>query len=195
MSHEICNDTPRRLNFIPKIQTKEEINPYAVKTMFETDFSERHSTEQALSQEDRKFLTTVEDGIHHRESGHYEIPLPLKDPSPPLLNNREVALRRLNQLKRRFESNKKYKEDYVAFMERMMQSGYPERVLSKECPLRKDTKNCQLNPGDDSRKQGSSHTTDKKIWYIPHDGVYHPKKPNKIRGLRLLFRVQGRGLK
>jgi len=42
--------------------------------MFETDFSERHSTEQALSQEERKFLTTVEDGIHHRESGHYEMP-------------------------------------------------------------------------------------------------------------------------
>ena len=180
MTHEICNDTPRSLNFFPKMQIKEEINPYAVKTMFETDFSERHSTEQALSQEDRKFLTIVEDGIHQCESGHYEMPLPLKNPSPPLLNNREVALRRLSQLKKRFESNKKYKEDYVAFMESMIQSGYAERVPSKECLLRKNTKNCQLNPGDDSKNQGNRHQ-DKKVWYIPHHGVYHPKKPNKIR--------------
>lgn len=181
MTHEICSDTPKGLNFIPKMQIKEEINPYAVKTMFETDFSERHSTEQSLSQEDKKFLTIVEDGIHRCESGHYEMPLPLKHPSPPLLNNREVALRRLSQLKRRFESNKKYKEDYVAFMESVIQSGYAERVPSKECLIRKDTKNCQLNPGDDSKIQGSSHHKDKKIWYIPHHGVYHPKKPNKIR--------------
>ena len=180
MTHEICSDTPKGLNFIPQIQTKEEINPYAVKAMFEIDFSERHSTEQSLSQEDKKFLTIVEDGIHHCESDHYEMPLPLKDPSPPLLNNREVALRRLSQLKRRFESNKKYKEDYVAFMESMIQSGYAERVPSKERLIRKDTKNCQLNPGDDSKNQGSSHHKD-KMWYIPHHGVYHPKKPNKIR--------------
>ena len=31
MSHEIGSDIPTNLNFIPKIQTKEEINPFAVK--------------------------------------------------------------------------------------------------------------------------------------------------------------------
>ena len=51
MSHEIGSDIPTNLNFIPKIQTKEEINPCAVKTMFEADFSERHSITQVLSQE------------------------------------------------------------------------------------------------------------------------------------------------
>jgi len=174
------------------MQTK-EINPYAVKTMFETDFSERHSTEQSLPQEN-KFLTIVEDGIHHCESGHYEMPLPLKHPSPPLLNNRKVALHRLSQLKRRFESNKKYKEDYVAFMESMIQSGYAERVPSKECLIRKDTKNCQLNPGDDSKNQGSSHHKDKKIWYIPHHVPPQEAEQNS-HCFRLLFRVQGRNLK
>jgi len=98
------------------------------------------------------------------------MPLPLKDPSPPLLNNRGVALRRLSQLKRRFESNKKYKEDHVAFMESMIQSGYAERVPLKECLIRNNTKNHQLNPSDDSKNQGSNHHKDKRIWYIPHHG-------------------------
>ena len=123
MSHEIESEIPTNLNFIPKIQAKEEINPFAVKTMFEADFSERHSITQDFSQEDRKFLATLRDGIHHSEDCHYEIPLPLKEPIPNLPNNREVALRRLNQLKRRFDSNKKYKEDYTAFMESMIQNG------------------------------------------------------------------------
>lgn len=181
MSHEIGSDIPTNLNFIPKIQTKEEINPFAVKKMFEADFSERHSITQDFSQEDRKFLATAKDGIHHREDGHYEMPLPLKEPSPNLPNNREVALRRLNQLKRRFDSNKKYKEDYTTFMESMIQNGYAEKVPSKNCLPKVATESCQPSPSDVSEGQESSYTTDGKIWYIPHHGVYHPKKPDKIR--------------
>ena len=181
MSHEIGSDIPTNLNFIAKIQTKEEINPYAVKTMFEVDFSERHSITQVVSQEDKKFLAIVKDGIHHREDGHYEMPLPLKEPTPNLPNNRDVAQRRLNQLKRRFESNKKYKEDYIAFMANMIQNGYAEKVPSKKCLQKEDPASCQLSPGGISVRQEGSYAKDRKIWYIPHHGVYHPKKPNKIR--------------
>lgn len=106
MTREIDNDLPTNLRFVPKVQTKEEINPYAIKKMFGTDFSERSTAGQALSQEDRKFLATVEHGIHHCEDAHYEMPLPLKDPNPNLPNNREIAVRRLNQLKRRLKSHK-----------------------------------------------------------------------------------------
>lgn len=132
MSHEIGRDVPTNLNLISKIQTKEEINLYAVKTMFEADFSEKHSIAQAFSQEDRKFLAIVKDGIHHCENGHYEMPLPLKERTPNLPNNHVVALWQLNQLQRRFESNKKYKEDCIAFMENMIQYGYAEKVPSKK---------------------------------------------------------------
>ena len=181
MSHEIGSDIPTNLNFIPKIQTKEEINPCAVKTMFEADFSERHSITQVFFREDRKFLAIVKDGIHHREDGDYEMPLPLKQPTPNLPNNREVTHRRLNQLKRRFESNKKYKEDYIAFMEKMIQNGYAEKVPSKKCLRKEDPESCQLSPGVVSERQEGSYAHDRKIWYILHHGVYHPKKPNKIR--------------
>ena len=36
---QIGSDIPTNLNFIKKIQTKEEINPFAVKKMFEANFS------------------------------------------------------------------------------------------------------------------------------------------------------------
>ena len=75
--------------------------------MLVLDFSERNEPEQALSQEDRRFLKIVTEGIHRREDGHYEMPLPLKDPNVRLPNNKEMALRRLKNLKRRFASDEK----------------------------------------------------------------------------------------
>ena len=56
ISCEIGNDAPSDLQFIPVAQSQEEITPYAVK-MFEADFSERDPAVEALSKEERKFLT------------------------------------------------------------------------------------------------------------------------------------------
>lgn len=128
--------------------------------MFEIDFSERNSGDQVLSQDDRRFLARVKESIHHREDGHYEMPLPLKDPNTKLPNNRDMALHRLKQLKRRFASDAKYQNDYVTFMNTVIQSGYAEEVPTE-------------SKGDNEDSQ--------QVWYIPHHGVYHPKKPNKIR--------------
>jgi hypothetical protein len=49
-------------------------------------------------------------------------------------------------------------DDYVAFMDNLFEKGYAEKV--PDCELDQD---------------------DGRVWYIPHHGVYHPKKPNKIR--------------
>ena len=159
MSLETAGNNRASLSFIPHIQSKEEINPHAVRKMFEMGFSECSSTQEALSQEDRKFLAIVEGGIRHCEDSHYEMPLPLKVPAPVLPNNREVALRRLNQLKRRFKTDKRYKDDYNAFMEKVLSNGFAEEVPPVEV---------------EASNEG-------KVWYIPHHGVYHPKKPTKIR--------------
>ncbi|KAL9976994.1 hypothetical protein ACROYT_G014349 [Oculina patagonica] len=94
--------------FVINAQTKEVINPYQVKEMFEIDFSERNNGGQALSQDDRRFLARVKEGIRHWEDGHYEMPLPLKDPNTKLPNYREMAFHRLKPLKRRFASDAKY---------------------------------------------------------------------------------------
>lgn len=133
--------------------------------MFETDFSERSPASQALSKEDRKFLGMAERGIHKCADGHYEMPLPLREPRPNLPNNREIAARRLNQLKRRFKSDNKYRNDYVTFMDNIIKNGYAEKVPSM----------------DHSTQTTTLQDSARPTWYIPHHGVYHPKNPNKIR--------------
>ena len=145
--------------FVGDAQTKEVINPFAVRKMFELDFSERDQGTQAYSQEDRKFLDIVTNGICLRSDGHYEMPLPTKDKNLVLPNNRAMAWNRLRPLKNKLESNQTYRSHYVKFMSKVIQNGYAEKV-----------------PQGTQPKEGS-----KSVWYIPHHGVYHPKKPNKIR--------------
>ena len=54
--------------------------------------------------------------------------------------------------------NHPYRNDYVAFINEIINKGYAEKVPQKIL---------KTDPG--------------KAWYIPHHGVYHPKKPDKIR--------------
>ena len=72
-------------------------------------------------------------------------------------NDDEPFLRKVSD-GTKFASDKGCKEDYVAFMNQMIMKGYAERVPT-----------------------GEETTEDGKCWYILHHGVYHPKKPKKIR--------------
>lgn len=65
-------------------------------------------------------------------------------------------------------------------METMIQNGYPEKVPSKNSLPKVAPESCQPSPSGVSKDQESSYT-DRKIWYIPYNGVYHLKKSNKIR--------------
>ena len=69
-----------------------------------------------------------------------------------------MARNRLRPLKKRSECNPTYRQDYVTFMDNIISSGYAEKI-----------------PAEQRVADG------KPVWYIPHHGVYHPKKPNKIR--------------
>ncbi|KAK3746501.1 hypothetical protein QZH41_001764 [Actinostola sp. cb2023] len=138
-------------------------DPYAIRTvlgwgivgaMFERDFSETQSPDKPLSQDDIKFMKITTEGIHQQtDDNHYEIPLPLRQEQLNLPSNRAMVEKRLSQLKNRFERNPQYKKDYIAFIDDMLEKGYAEEA-SEKCD---------------------------KAWYIPHHGVYHPKKPGKIR--------------
>jgi hypothetical protein len=122
VTKEIGATSPTRCNFIVGPQVKETINPSTVTQMFEQDFLERNNDIQAYSMDDKRFPAT--EGIVYCEDGHYEIPLPFKQPNLKLPNNRCVALRRLNQLKRRFERDKQYRDDYIDFMNGLIKNGY-----------------------------------------------------------------------
>ena len=120
-----------------------------------------HSSEEVPSDTVPGRLAVSEkdgEGIRQTADGHYEMPLPFQGNTPKLPDNKSLALRRLNKLKTRMENDMKYREDYMAFMQDIIAKGFAERVLHEQ------------RPDDDGR-----------LWYIPHHGVYHPQKPDKIR--------------
>ncbi|XP_060554552.1 uncharacterized protein LOC132715557 [Ruditapes philippinarum] len=137
---------------------KELVNPHEVAKMMELDFSECSSScDISMSREDQKFISLLQEGIHMTD-GHYEMPLPFKDFVPVLPDNRSLAFHRLGQLGKRLAKDDLYQTQYTAFIEDMIKKGYAERV-----PME-----------DIDRKDGH-------VWYIPHHGVFHPQKPDKIR--------------
>ncbi|XP_077978095.1 uncharacterized protein LOC144433628 [Glandiceps talaboti] len=131
------------------------ISPKHVISALEADFSEKGHGEKVISQEDLQFLNILETSIHQTESGHYSMPLPFKSGKPTLPKNKRTAVLRLNHLRRKFATKPKYYADYKKFMDDVIEKGDVEEVEGQ---------------GEEGR-----------VWYIPHHGVYHPQKPEKIR--------------
>ncbi len=80
-------------------------------------------------------------------------------------NNRCVALRRLNLLKRKLERNEKFHQECTKFLDDVINNGFAEKVPQNE-----------LRAGEDS------------VFYIPHHGIYHPRKGK----LRVVFDCEAR---
>jgi hypothetical protein len=137
---------------------KETIAPSQVLDMMELDFNEQKGSDEKLSQEDIRFLDILESGIKIAENGHYQMPLPLKGTTARLPNNRNMAVKRLDQLARKLKKGDEFCELYTEFMSNMLEKGYAERVPNSE--IQRD---------------------DGQVWYVPHHGVCHPRKPNKVR--------------
>ncbi|XP_078494962.1 uncharacterized protein LOC144749776 isoform X2 [Ciona intestinalis] len=137
-------------------QAKEILNPNSVCKILENDFIENDKS-NPMSREDKMFVDLLNIHTVRRKDDHYEMPLPLRSAELKLPNNRPLALKRLFQLRRRFIRNPKYYEDYKVFMSRIL----------KDCSETIDDKDLTGQPG--------------RVNYVPHTGVYHPKKPGKIR--------------
>lgn len=57
--------------------------------MFELDFLEHKGTsKRSLSEEEGEFIQIAEREIQHCEDGHYELPIPLKNETIELPNNK-----------------------------------------------------------------------------------------------------------
>ncbi|KAK0142160.1 hypothetical protein N1851_020144 [Merluccius polli] len=85
--------------------------------------------------------------------GHYSLKLPFKKDDVSLPNNFSVVKQRLLGLKKKFLRNEQFYEEYKTCLNGMISKGYAEQV-----PVH------QLDGGSG------------KVWYIPHHGVYHPRK-------------------
>ncbi|XP_041354482.1 uncharacterized protein LOC121372257 [Gigantopelta aegis] len=117
----------------------------------------RKDDKKEYSQEDKKFVQKVNKSIKLID-GHYEIDLPFRDENVKLPNNHNQAKERMMGLKKKMERNSKFHADYKVFMDNILDKGYAEQV-----------------PDDELFKD------DGRVWYIPHHGIYHPRKPEKIR--------------
>ena len=121
------------------------------------DFPERViDDKREWSHEDNLFMKKMDSSCKMVE-GHYQIGLPFKN-EVNLPNNSIMALRRLKSLERKLKSDQQFHHDYNQFISKVLDKGYAEKVPPSEVNKR-----------------------DGQVWYIPHHGVYHPRKPGKVR--------------
>ena len=88
------------------------------------------------------------------ENDQYQLPFPFRKRSQDWPNKSIQARMRLQGLKKRFIKGEKFFEDYRNLMEDLLQKGYAEK---------------------------SPKLSNFNKWYIPHHGVYHSAKPEKVR--------------
>ncbi len=123
------------------------------------DFNERISEGKGMSREDVRFLKIMDESIQLL-NGHYSVKLPFRKDQVTLPNNLCVIKQRLLGLKRRFRKDDLFHKEYTRFFTDMISNGYAEVVPQQ-----------QLDRGTG------------QVWYVPHHGVYHPRKGN----LRVVF--------
>ena len=138
--------------------------------MFETELSESHDNLGASvfvqtkddnkigkSVEDKQFLKIMDSGFKKNSAGNWTAPLPFRPGRPKLPNNRPQALKRAQILDRSLRKDPAKRQHFVTFMQQVIDSGAAEVV-----PPVPENKEC---------------------WYLPLFGVYHPRKPDRIRGV------------
>ena len=133
---------------------KPTLKPRDACSILERDFHEETGSEEKTSQEDIQFIRTIENSIEKNEEGYLEMPLPFRN-EPNLPNNKVMAQKRLELLKRKLQHNQELKQEYISFMQKIIDNGDAEETVQEE----------------------------EQEWYLPHHGVYHPKK----RKLRVVF--------
>ena len=121
------------------------------------DMEESHSEEQGISVDDRRTLDLWNQSLK-LDNGRYSMDIPFKDENLKLDNNRGMAEKRAESLRRRLNRDENLREKYTKEIKKLLDMGYAERV-----------------PEDQLQR------ADGKVWYLPHQPVINPKKPDKCR--------------
>ncbi len=140
--------------------------PDMLQRMYDADFIESVTENSASNNEtyvksvlqssysynDKRFVELMQSEVKI-EQGHYVLPLAFQEGTVTLRNNREMALRRLQGLKSKFNKNPDFRGKYSKFMQEMLDLGYAKK----------------------------SDVTETDAWYVPHHSVSNPHKPDKFR--------------
>ena len=105
---------------------------------------------EEISKDDKIFLAIVEKGTK-KVDDHYNH----RDGNLQLPNNKEQAIRRMQQPKKRFQKDPEFFNSYTKQTVELILKGYAER--------------------------SSSNSIKGKTWYLPYLGVKHASKPGKVR--------------
>ena len=107
------------------------------------------------SREDRLALKIMKDSIKIVNC-HFQLPLLWRHKNVFLPDNRAMAEKRLESLKRRFSKDESLHKKYAGVMQDYIEKGFAERVR------------------DDGKRNACT-------WFLPHHPVMNPRKPDKIR--------------
>ena len=130
------------------------------KKMYMTDFNEPCLKDadpvtkglKEISYEDKSFLKIMQKEIS-KVGKHHQLPLLLRN-NMNLPNNWNMVEKRLMHLKRQFQKDFKFYEDYNKFMEEIISEGYA--------------------------REAKNNPPDGRTWYLPRHGVDHPNKLSKL---------------
>ncbi|XP_069129320.1 uncharacterized protein [Argopecten irradians] len=115
----------------------------------------KHDNKVGLSVDDKLFMDIMDRDVTKDHNGNWVAPLPFHATRPKLPNNRNMALRRAQNLSVGLRKNPTKRQHFTTFMKRMFDSNHAELAP----PM----------------------TSDEESWYLPIFGVYHPKKKDQIR--------------
>ncbi|XP_061170284.1 uncharacterized protein LOC133179579 [Saccostrea echinata] len=110
-----------------------------------------------LSIEDRQFSNIMDSEFQISEEGKWIAPLPFREPHDHMPDNYKLALHRAKSLDASLHKNKTKKQHFLDFMQKLFDNNHIE--IARYLP------------------------PERERWYLPLFGVYHPRKPEQIRGV------------
>ncbi|KAL3999159.1 4-aminobutyrate aminotransferase / (S)-3-amino-2-methylpropionate transaminase [Sarotherodon galilaeus] len=120
---------------------------------YNQDFVENQCNERTeMSVEDKQFMNIMSESAVLKD-GHYYLKLPFRKTEVRMPNNKQVAQQRAQYLLKRFQKDQLFFEEYKEFMHNASMEGHSEIIPQEQL----------------KHEEG-------KVWYIPHHGVYHPRK-------------------
>ena len=126
--------------------------------MFKEDFNEPMvDSKVTMSVDDRKAIHQMKKSVQVVD-GHYQVDLPWKNTDIRLPNNRVLAEKRLNLLKKRLQKDEHLLDKYRETVNSYLDNNYARVV-----------------------PDGEVTTNNERTWYLPHHPVVHPLKPDKVR--------------
>ena len=121
------------------------------------DIDMNRSSKKGMSVEDQEALKGMKGSVRVVE-GHYEIGMLWKSDNPWMPDNKQMAEARLQSLKRKLKRDEGFHRKYREFMNNLISRGYARKLTEEEAARRS-----------------------RRTWYLPHHGVFHPQKQDKIR--------------